>query len=497
MRRSYFVVAALALFAAQSLRAEVTMGSIWGDGMVLQRNAELLVGGKSDGESVTVTTSWSGKSKYRAAVVEGQWSVEIPTPESDGTPHTMTFDDGDRLTLSNILLGDVWLLMGQSNMQMPMSGFGSGDLRIACNYLKHQHVEGAAAVISRANPSQSIRLFTAEFNPQRRPQERAEGAWQLNTPEAVRDFSATGYFFGKVLQESLDIPIGLVSVNRGASTIETWMSREVLESVGITDLSVLDREKLPNAAYQKPCYLYNGMVAPLKGVSVAGAIWYQGESNMARREEYLSLFPAFVAGLRSHFRGGEFPLYYAQIAPFCGDGLDKFDVVLMRETMVKLMDITPRTGMVALTDIGESEVHHPRFKREVGERLAMWALADKYAPGCVDCRAPEYRSMSVTYDAAQRQKGVALSFDYATTGFHFAERNSTSTQFEIAGEDRVFYPAQVKLINNKGAMIWVWCKEVAEPVAARYAFHNYADGDLFNAAGMAVSSFRTDDWECE
>ncbi|MFI3306181.1 MAG: sialate O-acetylesterase [Rikenellaceae bacterium] len=497
MRRSYFVVAALALFAAQSLRAEVTMGSIWGDGMVLQRNAELLVGGKSDGESVTVTTSWSGKSKYRAAVVEGQWSVEIPTPESDGTPQTMTFDDGDRLTLSNILLGDVWLLMGQSNMQMPMNGFGYGDQKVAGNQIRHQHVEGGAAVISRANPSQSIRLFTAEYNPQRRPQESAGGAWQLNTPEAVRSFSATGYFFGKTLQESLDIPIGLISVNRGASTIETWMSREVLEKIGLTNLAVLDREELPKAVMMQPCYLYNGMVAPLKGLSVAGAIWYQGESNRKRRQEYLTLFPAFVAELRSHFRGGEFPLYYAQIAPHAGDGLDKFDVVLMREAMVKLMDITPRTGMVALTDIGESHVIHPRFKREVGERLAMWALADKYAPGCVDCRAPEYRSMSVTYDPAQKQKGVALSFNYATTGFHFAQRNSTSTQFEIAGEDRVFYPAQVKLINNKGAKIWVWSEKVKEPVAARYAFHNYADGDLFNAAGMAVSSFRTDNWVCE
>ncbi len=496
MKKELFAAIAISALALQTSQAEVKLGSIWGDGMVLQRSTNVLFSGVSDGSKVTITTSWSGKQKYKAVVsADGSWSVEIPTPDADNISHTITFNDGDRLTLTDVLLGDLWLCLGQSNMQMPMSGFGYKDQPIAGNQHKHQHVVGGAEVISRANPSQNIRLYTAEYNPQNRPQSTNGGEWLLNTPWAVRGFSAAGYFFGKTLQESLNIPIGLISVNRGASSIETWMSREALESVGKFNFSSLDSDKLPKNVVSLPCYHYNGMIAPLEGVAVKGAIWYQGESNKNRREEYLKLFPAFAKEIRGLFRGGEFPIYYAQIAPYKGSG--KFDLALMREVMTKLMDLTPRTGMVALTDIGEEQVIHPRFKREVGERFAMWALSDTYGDGCVECRAPEYKSMQVTNDPVVKQKGVALSFDYATTGVHFKERNQTSTQFEIAGEDRVFHPAKVKSIDRGGALLWVWSEEVKEPVAVRYAFHNYAEGDVYSASGMALSLFRTDDWECE
>ncbi|MFI3303779.1 MAG: sialate O-acetylesterase [Rikenellaceae bacterium] len=498
MKRRLFSAMALFALALQPTQAKVTLNSIWGDGMVLQRNADVIFSGKSDGASVTITTTWSGKTKYKAAVTNGEWSVKIPTAEAS-VDHTITFNDGDKLTLTNVLLGDVWILMGQSNMQMPMSGFGFRGNNIAGSHLKNQHVEGSAQVITRAKASQPIRLYTIDYNPQNTPQESVGGRWECNTPEAVHSFSAVGYFFGQEIQQALDVPIGLLSVNRGSSSIETWMSREWLEGIDGIDFSALDKEELPQKVVSQPCYLYNGMVAPLKDISITGALWYQGESNHKKFEQYLELFPAFVAGLRDHFDSGEFPFYYAQlapyIAPYIGNGADKYDVVLMREAMVKLMDLTPRTGMITLTDIGEERVIHPRYKREVGERFALWALCDTYGVENVHCRVPEYASMEVAVDNEVKQKGIALKFDHALTGIHFKERNKTSTQFEIAGEDRVFYPADVKFYAKNGASLWVWSEDVPEPVAVRYAFKNYAEGDVYNAFGLPLSSFRTDDWE--
>ncbi len=497
MKTKLFTTLSLALMSLMSVEAKVTLPSILADDMVVQRNADVKFWGESsaEGKSVKISPSWS-KTTYKATVEGGKWSVKIPTTDAGG-PYTISFNDGEELTLTNILLGDVWILMGQSNMEMPMSGFGFKEQAIAGNTQRHQGVEGSAEVISKAKESTPIRMYKMAFTPKNAPQEScAEGEWMTNNPNAVFTFSAAGYFFGMNIQEALDIPIGLLSINRGSSAIETWMSREWLSSVGDYDFSILDSEKIPNNPVGQVCYLYNGMLAPLEGLSVKGALWYQGESNRTRIDKYMKQFPAFVAGLREHFDSGEFPFYFAQIAPYSGKiPANDFSVVLMREAQAKLQDITPRTVMISLTDIGEEKIIHPRFKKEVGDRFALVALCDTYGVEGISYRTPQYNSMMVMKDSEVKLPGIAIKFDNAPIGLMFKSRSGGSTQFEIAGEDRVFHPAQAKLINAKGCFLWVWSEDVPNPVAVRYAYKNYAEGDLYNTFGLPVSSFRTDDWE--
>lgn len=473
--------------------AKVTLSPLWGDNMVVQRNHEVIFWGSSDKKrgSVEITPSWSDKS-YTAAIGKGgEWRVIIPTPDA-GVGYNITFDDGDKLTLNNVLLGDVWLLMGQSNMSLKVRGSAG------------QPVNESARTISQARSDRNIRLLTIDNIASQTPQESyPPHEWHLNNPESVSEFSAAGYFFGCDIESALQIPVGLISVNWGASIIEAWMSPEWLSKLKEYDLSHLSEKSIRKLPNRFPCYLYNGMIAPLKDISVTGALWYQGEGNRFNPQKYLALFPAFVEGLRSHMNSGEFPFYYAQIAPYSIN--NDYLWVVMREAMSQLMALTPRTGMVTLTDIGEQNRIHPRYKREVGERFALWALGDHYGLKGFDYRAPEYREVKFIPATGKQPAKLGIYFDYAPNGLCFGDRNWESTNFEIAGEDRVFYPAQAKVIastavlptKDSGPMIEVWSKEVEHPVAVRYAFKNFVIGDLYNTFGIPVSSFRSDNWEIE
>ncbi|MFR9651222.1 MAG: sialate O-acetylesterase [Rikenellaceae bacterium] len=470
------------LLASMTATAKVTLSPLWGDNMVVQRNQDVIFSGESTSKKgVTITTSW-GDMSYSAKVSDGKWSVVIATPEASLTPYEISFNDGEELKLQNILVGDVWLCMGQSNMALKVRGSNS------------QPVEGAARTISQAQRSTPLRLFTMAANPQVKPTSELSGEWMVNTSEAVAGFSAVGYFFGRDVQSAMNIPIGLVSVNYGGTNIETWMSREWLAKVGEFDFSLLDQGKVPNNVRTKtPAYHYNGMIEPLKGMSISGAIWYQGEGNSKDPKMYHKLFPEFVAGLRSHLSSGEFPFYYVQIAPFGAN--NNYTNVLMREAMGELMTLTPRTGMVVINDVGEAECIHPRYKEPVGERLALWALGDYYGVKGFDYRSPEYSKMKIeSAKWSKNAKCIALSFDYAELGLNF-KNETASTLFEIAGEDKRFYPAKVKLVRTGDYPIYVWSEDVPNPVAVRYAFKNSVKGDLFNSFGIPVESFRTDDWE--
>lgn len=473
----------VAMLSVVSVEARVTLSSIWGDGMVIQREQQVLFWGEStaaNGRSVVIAPSWS-KTKYKAVVADGRWSVKIPTAGAGG-PYTVSFDDGEETTLSDVLLGDVWLCMGQSNMEMPMAGWAN------------QPVLEAQSAILGAGEKENIRLYQMEITPSQTPQSDVEGSWARCSPQSVADFSAVGYLFGREINAKLDVPIGLLSINKGASIVETWMAQEWLEQFKEYDYSVLAARKIPFRYQWEVCMLYNGMLAPIEGLAVKGAIWYQGESNIYNIEEYESLFPLFVKRLRDHFDGGEFPFYYVQIAPY--NVLAEFDNgVAMRELQTKLQDLTPRTGMVTLTDVGEERIIHPRHKVEVAQRLALWAFSDTYGIEGIECRAPEYESMKIAPIAeGSQQQGVALKFN-SPAMMHFRD-GQESTLFEVAGEDRVFHPARVKFISDKeGYAMVAWSEEVESPVAARYAFSNYVVGDLFSNFGLPISSFRTDDWQ--
>ncbi len=484
MKPKFFSSLLLLISLIVEVDAKVTMGSLWGDGMVLQRNSEIQIGGVSDGVSVKITPSWSEISYTSPVTKNQQWGLKIPTIGAGG-PYTITIDDGDKLTIQNVMLGDVWLCMGQSNMSMPMLGNMS------------QPVEGSARYISQANENRPIRMYTMERSPSVTPQIDAPGEWELNNSKAVANFSAVGYIFGYDLCSALDVPIGLIDVSWGGSSIEAWMSREWLSKVKRCDFSQIDSGVVPKDPTKAAACLYNGMIEPLGGLSVKGGIWYQGEANRFNPNEYLKLFPTFVAGLREHLNSGEFPFYYVQIAPYnYFDKKSQYRGVLMREAMSKLMDLTPRTGMVPITDLGEANNIHPRYKREVGARLSYWALGDCYEREGIEYRAPEYDNIEVVESKFSKNPAISIQFRYAENGISFRGQEP-SELFEIAGADRVFYPAEVKLILNSDRPLLVWSDKVAAPVAVRYAFKNYVDGDLYNSAGVALSSFRTDDWEIE
>ncbi len=470
------------LLCASVAQAKVTLPTLLSDNAILQRNSKVLLWGTaSPGHKVTITPSWSGDSYTAKANAKGEWEVEVTTSDA-GEGHSITFDDGEQTTINNILLGEVWLTSGQSNMEMPMRG----------NFT--QPVEGAAELILQAKPSTPIRYFEVGRNPQAAPTGEVQGAWQQHTPEVVAGFSATAYFFAQYIFETLGVPVGIINSSWGGSRIEAWMSREMLSEFKEYDFSAIDRGEVIEKASTDKCYLYNGMIAPLLNYKIKGMLWYQGEANRPNADEYLELFPIFVNTLRKEFNCGEFPFYYVEIAPFSyGKPMAN---VYMRETMGKLMDRVSNCGMASVVDCGESTVIHPRRKRAAGERLALWALGNTYGCTGVDYRAPQFDEF-VTLEADNRlPKRLALKFKHAPRGVCFGA-NQTSQLFELAGEDRVFHKAEVRLMHHNEHYLEVWSDQVSEPVAVRYGYKNFVVGDLFNTFGVPVSSFRSDSWPLE
>ena len=469
-----FLSICLVVFSWGDVSAKVSLPSIFGDNMVLQQNSEVkILGTTGRGRKVRMRVSWSEKSQTIKADENGCFLFKVRTPSAGG-PYKITFDDGDVVVLENILIGEVWLCSGQSNMQMPVRG------------LLNQPVVGSNRVIAQADPQVPIRMFTVQKATAKSPTTDCTGSWVDNASTHVAEFSAVGYFFGQYLQRQLKVPVGLIHTSWGASNVQAWMSEEVLRGIPEINLDHLtgdvETKLLPQ---QLPCLLYNAMIYPLKDYVIRGAIWYQGESNVQNPELYGKLFPAFVSDLRSTFAQGDFPFYYAQIAPF---PLAKYESARLREVQMHSVKSIARSGMAVLMDIGEQKCIHPSRKMEVGERLAYWALADTYGKKGFDYASPEYDSMEVV-------KGkVRLSFRNAGLGLtsYYQELKN----FEIAGEDKVFYPAKAYIMKHENKVyVEVGSQSVANPVAVRYAFKSFAVGDLFGVTGLPVSSFRTDDWE--
>lgn len=471
-----------AILLVSRVEAKVTLPSLLSNNAVLQRNTEVLLWGKATpNKRVKITTSWNGEKYQAISDANGNWKQTVKTTDA-GVGYTITFNDGETTVLNNILLGEVWLCSGQSNMELAVTGNPT------------QPIKGAADLIYKAKRETPIRMFTVEKNPASTPQDECGGEWRENTGDAVAKFSATAYYFAKYLSEALDVPVGVITTSWGGTKIESWISKDWLAMVKQYDLSALANDD-DELYHMQPTTLFNGMIYPLRNLKFKGMLWYQGEANRPNAEEYLKLFPVFVNELRSLFKCGKFPFYYAQIAPF-GYGKGN-QTILMRETMAKLMDMVENTGMVTLTDAGEETVIHPREKDKVGARFAYWALGDAYGVEGVDYRAPEYAGMLLLPAENRFPCRIGLRFKHDEHGICFENgvTTATSKNFEIAGEDKVFHPAEVKIMHKNEYVLEVWSDKVPNPVAVRYAFKNYVKGDLFNTFGVPVSSFRTDDWE--
>lgn len=452
--------------------AQVKLPAIFSDNMVLQQQTAVPVWGKAaPGARVTVKSGWDNKQYAATAATDSTWRVVVQTPAASKGSYQLTVAAGkERKVLKDVVMGEVWLCSGQSNMEMPMKGF-------PC-----QPILGGQDDIVRSTNS-DIRCFTVKKNCSLAPQEDCKGGWELASPNTTSEFTATGYYFARLLQELLQIPVGIIHSSWGGSSIEAWIPRECFAAFPHIQMPAKQEDLKP--ANQVPTGLFNGMIQPILGFPVKGAIWYQGETNSGRYKEYPALFETMHREWNKRWGCGEFPIYFCQIAPYAEP--EKAGFAFIREAQMHIAQTQPRTAMAVLMDAGERSCIHPANKRVAGERLAYVALARDYGYQNLPYEAPVFKKADFKEDGK-----TVISFDKA--GLGFTTFGQSLAGFEVAGEDRLFYPAKAN-INRNNRTIEVASDKVSRPVAVRYAFKGFIQGALFGSNGLPVSSFRSDNWD--
>lgn len=451
-----------------SLRAEIVLPAIFGNNMVLQQKTDAAIWGKaSPGNSVEVTTSWDHNSYTTEAGADGKWKIRVKTPAAGG-PYEISISDGEMLKLSNVLIGEVWVFSGQSNMQMPMKGY------------HNEPVSGSNEAIATSK-NENIRLFTVSREKSLEPLDDLTGQWQECLPGNVAEFSATAYFYGRLVQQVLGVPVGLINSSWGGTRIEPWISEMGIKEFDWVTLP--DKNQTGDFSQQTPTVLFNAMIRPLTGFAVKGALWYQGESNRNEPDRYAELMPGLIENWRAEWGLEEMPFYYVQIAPF-DYGTFGLNSALLREAQLKASTMLPYTGMACLMDAGEKDCIHPADKKSAGERLAYLALAKTYDESGFAYSGPVLDEISIEGNM------VKLTFNHAENGLTTFGKELRN--FKIAGENRRFYEAKA-FITRQG--ITLFAPQVPNPVAVRYAFDDFVQGELYNTEGLPASSFRTDTWE--
>lgn len=468
-----FFLLPLLLTLGLALYAKPVLPEILSDGMVLQQNSKVNIWGKTDpGKTVEVKPCWSKTAVRATANNEGKWVAVIKTPEANYTPRTITITDGEEVVLRDILIGEVWLASGQSNMEMPLNGF------------HHNPIMDSNETIAFSGQYPAIRFVTIPKVQSFDPQEEVEGRWQLCNPANSPGFSATAFFFAETLHKSLNIPIGIIVSAWGGTKVESWIDREILESYQDVNLSEDVVNKLNPAA--RPMLMYNAMIHPLTNYVVKGFIWYQGESNVGAHQVYPDRLHDMVSLWRTQWHNSDLPFYYVEIAPFeYGNGNDP-GAAYLREAQFKAQKLIPYSGMISTNDLVEPyELRniHPRNKTDIGKRLAFMALNKTYGYDRVAAHGPEYSSMEVS------DGKIIVSFDHAEEGFN---RTDGIEGFEIAGADGEFLPAQAIVHNGK---IVVSREGVDQPIAVRYCFRNFRIGNLAGIHELPVVPFRSDSSE--
>jgi sialate O-acetylesterase len=502
--RTFWPWLAAMCFAYQSCHSEVQLPSLFGDNMVLQQGVKARVWGKADpGEKVTV--GLDRKKATATADEKGNWAVKLG-PLKSGGPFVLTITGKNTIALKNVLVGEVWVCSGQSNMQWAVNQSADAEREIAeANYPK-------------------IRLFSVPRTVADIPQDSVVGAWAECSPQTVPGFSAVGYFFGREIHKALKgVPVGLIHSSWGGTPAEAWTSLPTLEAepdfkplldwwneeLAKSDAQMKDYEKKmsdwkqaaeaarargeqpPNQpqsptdqrkSSNRPANLYNAMIAPLAPFAIRGAIWYQGESNATQAYQYRNLFPTMIRDWRRAWGEGDFPFLFVQLANFRNNWTDPRSWAELREAQLMTLSLR-NTGMAVAIDIGDSLDIHPKNKQEVGRRLALAARAMVHGER-VSYSGPIYKSMSIKGDA------IRLRFAHVGRGL-FAKREPLKS-FVIAGKDRRFVWADTEI---KGKTVVVRSKYVPHPVAVRYAWWDDPVGcNLYNADGLPASPFRTDDW---
>ncbi len=448
------------------VRAEVKLPSIFNNQMVLQQQVETSIWGKAIPKvKVTVICSWEVKTYIAQSDNNGDWKVKIKTPVAGG-PYTITISDGAELQLTDILIGEVWLCSGQSNMKMQMNGY------------KNQPVLGGNEAIATSKNSE-IRLFTVKRDKSLMPKDDFNGEWLECNPENVSTFSATAYYYARLLQKSLGVPIGVVSTSWGGTRIEPWISEMGCKNFDWIELPDKNQKEF---SQQSPTVLYNAMIKPMVGYTIKGVLWYQGEANKDEPKKYEKLLPGLVNSWRKAWGIQDLPFYYAQIAPFAYN--NELNSAFLREAQLKAENSLPNMGIAILMDTGEQNCIHPANKKAAGERLAFLALEKTYGVKGIVSSGPTLKEMVIDGNL------IHLTFNNAERGL--TSYGKELSNFKVANAKRIFQPVKA-FITKQG--ITLIAPDMDQPIAVRYAFDDFVVGDLYNVSGIPASSFRTDNWD--
>ena len=508
------ILFALVLVCVSASFADVKLPAVISDNMVLQQGREVPIWGWAEpGERIKVSFGWNKKKAVAKADKDGNWMFKMNPPEAGG-PYKMTVRGKNNVVeIKNILVGEVWLCSGQSNMEFPV---GARE-RWKTGVIDYQKEIEAADY-------PDIRLFTVNQVSQEQPQSDCVGNWQLCSPETVGDFSAVGYYFARELHKEFGVPIGLIHASWSGTPAEAWTRREILEMEPDFEPILGRYEKLVEeypqvkAEYQQkleqwkdavekakregkkppekppsptkpgnrlsPSGLYNGMIAPLIPYRICGAIWYQGEANVERAYQYRKLFPAMIKNWRNDWGQGDFPFLFVQLANFqdVKPEPSESDWAELREAQLMTLAL-PNTAMAVTIDIGDANDIHPKNKQDVGRRLALWALGKTYGKNIV-YSGPIYKSMNVEGNK------IILHFDHIGGGL-VADGGEPLKGFAIAAAERKFVWADAKI---DGETVVVSSERISEPVAVRYGWADNPICNLYNKEGLPASPFRTDDW---
>lgn len=489
----FLLSVALLLSTVATATADVQLPNIFSDSMVLQREHKNRVWGRADaGEKVTVTIG--DQSHSAVADADGNWQV-ILAPLSASQPLTLTVKGKNELIVKDVLVGEVWICSGQSNMAWTVNSSNDADLeRATADYPQIRMINFPR--VGRQEP-----VWT-----------HPNSQWMVCSPETVGQFSAVGYFFGRQLHQTVKVPIGLINNAWGGSACEAWIRRDLLESDSdykpmldrwsamqkrhdtLQDIASPDANEKKELAGLKrqltgnhnPSNIYNGVLKSHLGYGIRGAVWYQGESNAGRAYQYRKLFPLMISSWRDEWAQGDFPFYWVQLADFRPETSEPAESTWaeLREAQTMTMDKLPNTGQAVIIDAGEGKDIHPRDKQTVGRRLARWALANEYGMD-IPFQSPRFQSME------KGEKKITLSFNHVGGGWRpFDVREPVG--FTIAGADRRFVQASAKIV--KGNRIEVTSPAVADPVAVRYGWADNPVVNMYNTAGLPLTPFRTDDW---
>jgi len=447
------------------LHAQLKIASVLDNNMVLQRNTEVKIWGTSNPNSkLTISVDWNKSKKINTVSNDkGQWLVKVKTTEAGGPYQIHVSDSKQSITLNNILLGEVWLCSGQSNMEMPMIGFNDSP------------INGSNDILMDAE-NNNIRLFTVKKAAFSTPQDTCSGNWTMATAENAGKFSAVGYLFARQLQRKLNVPVGMICSSWGGSRIESWIKKDYMSnSPELQKLTVNNKTAL----------LYNGMIHPIKNFVIKGAIWYQGEANRSDFQYYAGLMGGLVENWRNAFDVNQFPFYFVQIAPFRYNNSKDILSGKFCDEQLKASLAIPNCGMVSTIDLGEEKNIHPAEKTVVAKRLVCWAISETYGIKGITYKPPYFKT------AVVKDSTMLVSFENAALGL--SSYGKELTNFEVAGEDKIFYPAKAGITSKQ---VKVFATEVKKPIAVRYSFCNFPQGNgfLYNSSGLPVLSFRSDDW---